>query len=98
MQMNCHLSGRMRPGRRSAGSVLFARPRCGDLARGREIVDDQDQSVIMVAVEDFDVDARFGHPSREPAELTGSALVQSLGHDVTLFKDLDARSLERPAR
>lgn len=54
--------------------------------------------MVMVAVEDFDVDARVGHPSRELAELTGPVLVQSLDHDLTFFKNLDARGLERPAR
>jgi len=54
--------------------------------------------VIVVAVEDFDVDARVGHPPRELSELTGPALVQTLDDDLTFVKNLDARGLESPAR
>jgi hypothetical protein len=49
-----------------------------------DIVDDQDQLVVVVAVEDFDVDSCSSHPACEFAELTGFGLVQFLNKDVSL--------------
>src|SRR5690242_7558234 len=82
-------SGWLRRALRSGGSTRneentialpLPHPRLRHDTGGRDVVDHEDQLVIVVAVEYFDVDARLGHASRELAELSGLTLVQSL-HD-----------------
>lgn len=64
----------------------------------RQVVHDEDQVVVVVAVEDFDVDAGLGHPARELAELTGLGLVQPLHQGLPFGEHADAGRFERPAR
>jgi hypothetical protein len=62
----------------SALQRVLAGPGFRDCSAGCDVVDDQDQLVIVVAVEDFDVDAGLGHAAGDLAELTRFGLVQSL--------------------
>src|SRR3981189_3404689 len=61
---------------------LIARPCFGYCSALREVIYDEDQLVIVIAVKDFDVDACLGHPARDLAELTWLSLVQSQDDDV----------------
>lgn len=63
----------------------------------REVVHDKNQLIVMVAVQDFDVDASLGHPAREQTELTGHVLLQSLSEHLSFREDLDARRFQRLA-
>jgi len=63
----------------------------------RDVVNDKDELVIVVAVERLDVNARLGHPARDLAELTRFRLVQSLDKDIAFFQDVDACRFERSA-
>ena len=80
----------------NAGAAL-AGPRLRNLSPSCEVIDDQDQLVIVVAVEDLDVDAGLRHPAREQAELTGHVLLQSLNEHFPFREDSDAGGLERLA-
>ncbi|MDP1861950.1 MAG: hypothetical protein Q8K82_25040 [Gemmatimonadaceae bacterium] len=72
-------------------------PRRGNFAPARDVVHDKDQLMIMVTVQDFDVDARFGHSAREQTELTGHVLLQSLNEHFPFREDLDASRFQRLA-
>lgn len=54
--------------------------------------------MIVVTVEDFDVDAGVGHPSRELAELAWDRLLESLDDYIALGDDTNAGFLQRHAR
>lgn len=54
--------------------------------------------MIVVAVEDFDVDAGAGHAAGELAELSRFGLIEALDQDVVHGEDLDACRFERIAR
>lgn len=54
--------------------------------------------MIVVAVEDFDVDAGVGHAAGELAELAGFGLIEALDEDVVDRENLDARGFERIVR
>jgi len=81
---------------RSSG-LRLAGPRVGNLAPAGEIVHDQDQLMVVVAVQNLDVDARLGHPARQQAELTGQVLLQSLNQHFPLGENLNAGRFQRPA-
>ena len=72
-------------------------PRLGNLAPAREVVHHKDQLMVMVAVQDFDVDASLGHSAREQPELTGHVLLQPLNEHFLFGEDLDASRFQRPA-
>jgi hypothetical protein len=61
-----------------------------DCAPSCEVVDDKDQLMVMVAVQDFDVDAALGHSPCEQAELTWNGLLQSLDEYLPFGDDADA--------
>src|SRR5690348_8879719 len=69
-------------------------PRFGYNPSLLEIVDDQDQLVIVIAVEDFDVDAGIGHAAGELAQLSRLGLIEALNQDVVDGEDLDACGFE----
>jgi hypothetical protein len=77
--------------------VRFARPIGGDGAGFFEVVDDEDELVIVVAVEGLDVDSGVGHAAGEFAELAGLVLAEAEGDDVALGEDADAGGLEGAA-
>jgi hypothetical protein len=54
--------------------------------------------MIMIAVQDFDVDAGFSHPAREQTELTGHVLLQSLNKHLPFREDVDGSPFQCPAR
>ena len=54
--------------------------------------------MIVVAVEHFDVDAGFGHPSGELAELARNRLLEPLNDNVTLGDHPNTGLLECRAR
>src|SRR5262249_44840828 len=72
----------------------LARPRLGNLAPARHVIHDQDQVVIVVAVEHFDVDAGLGHSPCQQAELTGDSLLEALDDNVPFLGDADAGSFQ----
>ena len=74
---------------------LFTHPGFGYCSALGDVVYDEDELVIVVAVKDLDVDARLGHPSRDLAELTWFSLVQSQDDDVAYFQNVNARRFER---
>ena len=53
--------------------------------------------MIVIAVKDFNIDARLGHPACDFAELTWFRLVQPLDEHVSLFQNTDACRFERAA-
>ena len=53
--------------------------------------------MIVVAVEDFDVDAGVGHAAGELAELSRFGLIEALDEDVVHRENFDARRFERIA-
>jgi hypothetical protein len=79
------------------GARLPQGPRFRNGSALLEVVDDQYQLVIMVAVEDLNVDAGLRHPLRQLTELPWLSLIQSLNQNVTLFDDLNAGSFQRLA-
>jgi len=54
--------------------------------------------MVMVAVKDFDIDTRLGHPPREGAQLAWHVLLQSLHKYFAFSEHLDASGFERLAR
>ena len=54
--------------------------------------------MIVVAVQNFNIDAGLSHLAREQAELTGHVLLQSLNEHFPFLEDLDPGSLESPTR
>jgi len=54
--------------------------------------------MIVVAVENFNVDTRLGHPARDFAKLPRLRLVQPLDEHVPLGENPNARCFERAAR
>ena len=53
--------------------------------------------MVMVAVEDFDIDARLGHSVREQAELSGHVLLEALHEHLPFTEHADACRFERLA-
>ena len=81
----------------SLRKVLHA-PGFGYFASPCEVVDDEDQLVLMIAVQDLDVYAGVGHAAAEQAKLTGHILPQTLDQNVSLGHYLNAGPNERVAR
>src|SRR5258708_35182126 len=81
----------------SLSSSSGAGPRFGNLAPANDVVHHENQLVVVVAVENFDVDAGLGHASREKAELTRDGLLQSLHDHVPFRDDADASRFQRLA-
>src|SRR6266850_2232659 len=77
--------------------VLFARPGFRNCFSLFEIIDDQDQLIVVIAVKDFDVDAGFGHQSSDLSELAWLSLVQALNQHLSLSENADACGLQRRA-
>jgi hypothetical protein len=77
--------------------LALTSPRLRNLTPTREIVYDQNQLVIVVAVEDLDIDAGVSHPAREQTELAGHVLLQSLNEHLSILENPDASFLERRA-
>jgi hypothetical protein len=50
--------------------------------------------MVMIAVEDFDVDACLGHPAREQTELAGDVLLQALNENLSFRKHADSGRFE----
>ena len=61
---------------------LLARPRLRNLPSRGDVIDHENQLVIVVAIQDFDVDARRGHTAGDFAELAGLRLVQTLDQHI----------------
>jgi hypothetical protein len=59
-----------------------------------EIIDHENQLVIVVAVENFGVDAGVGHAAGELAQLSGLGLIEALDQDVIDRVDFDASDFE----
>ena len=76
-------------------AFLFTHPGFGYCSALCDVVYDEDQLVIVVAVKYLDVDACLGHPARDLAELAGFSLVQSQDEDVAYFQNVDACRFER---
>src|SRR5450755_323230 len=74
-----------------------AHPLIGNHLRARDVVDDEDQLMIVIAVLHLDVHAGIGHATRDLAELSRLALPQPDDHNVVLSNDADSRRLERLA-
>src|SRR4051812_29220968 len=70
-------SGRSLIGR-SYPRLALTHPLLGNEPRALDIVDDEDELMIVVAVHDLDVDAGLRHATRDAAELAGLVLGQSL--------------------
>src|SRR5882724_11718515 len=68
-----------------SGSRL-TRPGLGNGTAPCDVVYDEDQPVIVIAVQHFDIDACLGHASREHAELSGKGLFQSLHDHLSLVE------------
>ncbi len=68
------------------------------LSPSLEIVDDQDQLVIVIAIKHLDIDAGLCHAPREQAELTRYILLQLLDEHFPLFENLNTNSFECLAR
>ena len=68
----------------------LARPLRGNSPPSRQIIDHQNQLMIVIAVEDFDVDSSLGHPAAEQTELPRHSLPQSLHHNLPLGEHRDA--------
>jgi hypothetical protein len=77
------------------GRGMFARPPLGNCPPLGFVVHHKNQPVIVIAVQHFDIDPSFRHPSRDLAELTRFRLLQSLHDYVPLFDNPDARSFKR---
>jgi hypothetical protein len=77
------------------GRGMFARPLLGNCPPLGFVVHHKNQPVIVIAVQHFDVDPSFRHPSRDPAELTRFRLLQSLYDYVLFFDNPNARSFKR---
>jgi hypothetical protein len=60
----------------------------------RKIIHNQNQLMVVIAVQDFDVHAGLGHSAREQAELAGDILLQPLNDDVPFCEDADAGRFE----
>jgi hypothetical protein len=58
------------------------------------IIDHENQLVIVVAVENFGVDAGVGHAAGELAQLSGLGLIEALDQDVIDRVDFDASDFE----
>src|ERR1051326_546316 len=78
---------------RSSMSFPFVRHDASAL----DVVDDQNQIVIVIAVLHFDVHAGVGHPARDLAELSRLILTQLLHEHVVLADDVDTGAIERRA-
>ncbi len=76
-------------------TAALSRPRVRHRPRLRRVVDDEDQLVIVVAIEDLDVDAGVRHPAADLAELTWLGLVEPLDDNVSLRQNRDSGILER---
>jgi hypothetical protein len=77
--------------------VRRGRPIGGDGAGFIGVVDDEDELVIVVAVEGLDVDSGVGHAAGEFAELAGLVLTEAEDDDVALGENADAGGLEGAA-
>lgn len=75
----------VRPVRRGS-SLPLAHPRRGHGSPFLIVIHYENQLMLVVAVEDFDVDSRLPHVAGEPAELTRNVLLQSLHEHVALPK------------
>jgi hypothetical protein len=75
----------------------LASPGLGYGASPHEVIDDQYQLVVVIAVKNLDVDACLGHPARELAQLAGLRLTQALHEHFTLRDNADSCRLKRSA-
>lgn len=77
-------------------AVVSFRWQPADLFAGAaDVVNDEDQLVVMVAVHDLDVHAGLRHPARDLAQLTGDVLPEPGGNDLSVFEYANAGLLER---
>jgi hypothetical protein len=60
------------------------------------VVDDEDESVLVIAVHHLDVDSGLRHPPRDLAELARATLIQSLHEYLAHGHDLDSGSFNGP--
>jgi hypothetical protein len=58
----------------------------------REIVDNQNKVVVMIAVENFDINPCLGHSASDLPELTRLSLVQPLDQHLPFINDMYAGS------
>src|SRR6185436_19169532 len=79
---------------RSTLRATLTRPRLRNRSPFRKVVDHQDKLVLMIAIDDFDIDSRFGHAARDLAQLSGFILVQSLHENLSLIQDTNAGRFE----
>src|SRR4029077_19093464 len=76
---------------------VFARPLLRNRPSPDDVIHNEDQLVVVIAVEYLDVNPSLGHPPRDLAELPWFSLVQSLDEYVPLCQDLDTCRLQRVA-
>jgi hypothetical protein len=76
----------------------FALPLLGNLACASWVIDGQDEVVVVIAVESFDIHSGVGHSSGQFAELAGLVLIQALDQNFALLEDGNAGGLKRGAR
>ena len=89
----------MRPRRAARPAVSrssLAGPGLRNLSPASDVVHNKNQLMVVVAVENFDIDAGFGHPAREQAELAGDILLEALDEDFPFLDEADARGFKSP--
>ena len=62
-----------------------------------KIVHDQDESMVVVAIQDFDVDSSVGHQPGERTELTWDSLLQAQAEHISFLNDANTLRFESAA-
>ena len=62
-----------------------------------KIVHDQDESMVVVAIQDFDVDSSVGHQPGERTELTWDSLLQTQDEHISFLNDANTLRFESAA-
>jgi hypothetical protein len=76
---------------------LFPCPFLGNRSSAFNVIHDQNQLVVMIAVQHFDVNPGIGHSPCEYAELAWARLIESLDKHITHSGHPDASLFERRA-
>jgi hypothetical protein len=63
-----------------------------------ELIHNENELIVVVAVQHFDVHSRVGHSARELSELPRHCLSETLNHDVTDGEHANSRCRERVSR
>ena len=73
----------------------FLSPGFRDLSSALEVIHNENQLMVVIAVQYFDVHAGFGHAAREQSELARDVLLESANDDFSFLDYPDAGCFER---